>query len=695
MKQLNLYIFLLLSIIFLVFYPNIKFSTNFLELFFSKESTKFFNVISKLGISNNIYIAKKGFSDDSLDELYEISKKLENLPQISEVKVSLLPSLALKNYYKQNYYLLADFNNTKLSSIDVKQKLIQEYTKLQDSFIYIPIDTNDPLGLFKAKIFSYSRYLKLKDYGYAIRAKTNIDTSSAKEARVVYDAVNLLVSQKNDMIAYAPFFFLVENSSYIQSDTQKIVILATILLLIIYFLMLKNYKILFHTVIAIGSSSLSAILASALFLHSINILVLAFGISITTVSIDYMFHYYFHGDFSKNGFIKQKSVFFGFATTFGVFIIFCFIDIKLFNQLAFFSAISLLSAYLIFSFCFGYLKFEKPLIKQKKSQIKTFNPVYVFFISLILFAYSYHNLKFDDNLRNLDYKNEKLLDLSEKFKDVLGFNDYQNIIIVAKTKELLLQKYEQLIQTHPDMLGIGNFIYSDKKCQQKIKKLKNYDFENLKEIINFEVNGTGFVTSFDNCYAGVRDTTCNMEELDDMGFKIIQEGGEFYTVVLIPKTDTVIFENDVKPLEIAQMLSKDMQDSKNSIKKFMFISIIFILIMLFIFSGLDILYPLVFVLFPLSVVMFFISLFGTINIMHLFAIIILMAISIDYGVYMHNTTNIIETKMAIKYALFSTLAGFGMLIFSDTVALHSIGFVISVGIGAIFILLYGREYENI
>jgi predicted exporter len=58
---------------------------------------------------------------------------------------------------------------------------------------------------------------------------------------------------------------------------------------------------------------------------------------------------------------------------------------------------------------------------------------------------------------------------------------------------------------------------------------------------------------------------------------------------------------------------------------------------------------------------------------------------------MHNTQSVIETKMAIKYALLSTLAGFGVLVLSDTVALHSIGFVISVGIGAIFILIYGRK----
>ena len=54
---------------------------------------------------------------------------------------------------------------------------------------------------------------------------------------------------------------------------------------------------------------------------------------------------------------------------------------------------------------------------------------------------------------------------------------------------------------------------------------------------------------------------------------------------------------------------------------------------------------------------------------------------------MQNTKTTAQTKIAIKYALLSTFSGFGVLVFSSTVALYSIGFVISIGIGAIFLLL--------
>jgi len=695
MKYLNISIFLILGAFFLLFSSHVKFSTNFLELFFSKETVNTLDVVSKLELSNNIFIAKKGFTDESLDELYFLAKELKKLPEISKVKISLLPSEKLKQYYKKNYYLLADFNTTKLSKEDVFKKLASEYERVTNSFIYMPLDTNDPLGLFKMKLFKHDRYLKIKDYGYVLKATTNIDTSSAKEAKALYESIKLLLQMRKDVIVYAPFFFLVENSSYIQNDVEKIVTAATVLLLVLYFFILKNHRLLFHTVIAISSSVLGAIMACGFFLQSINIMVLAFGISITTVSIDYMFHYYFHGDFSTKGFIKQKRVFVGFITTFGVFVIFSFIDIELFYQLSLFSAVSLFIAYMLFSFVFGYLEIQKPVIKELNLKTKSFNPLFVVIVSVFLLIYSYNHLRFDNNLRNLDYKNEKLLRLSKLFNESLIQHSYQNIILSAKTKELLLQKYEKLQKLYPGMLGIGKFVLSQQECKNRLQKLKNYDFESLKEMVVKEGDKVGFKNVFGNSYANIENMQCNMKPIDDMGFKIVKQKNKYYTLILIDKKYKVVLQDGMQPLDVVKILSKDMDNSADTIIKFIFISMLFILFVLFSISGRDILYPLAFVLFPLSVVLFFISLFGTINIMHLFGLIILMAISIDYGVYMHNSESLVETKMAIKYALLSTLAGFGVLIFSNTVALHSIGFVISVGVGAIFILIYGRKYENI
>ena len=84
MRHLNLYIFLFLSIIYLTFSSHVKFSTNFLEIFFSKESVQLFSVAKKLGLSNEILISQKGFNTRSLDNLHEIAKELQTIKGISK-----------------------------------------------------------------------------------------------------------------------------------------------------------------------------------------------------------------------------------------------------------------------------------------------------------------------------------------------------------------------------------------------------------------------------------------------------------------------------------------------------------------------------------------------------------------------------------------------------------------------------------
>ena len=688
MKYINVVIFVLLSLIYFSFSSQIKFSTNFIEIFFSQQSIKLFDIAKKLGSSDEILIAKKGFTKESFTELEKIANELREIPEISRVEVSLKPSNEMKKYFIKNYYILSDFDNERISKEEIKKRLQNIYDKIYNSAIYEPINAYDPLELFTQKTVSNQKRIKLKDYGYVIKAKTFINTSSATESRVVYNKINAVLEKHEDIVAIAPFFYLVENSAHIRGDAQKIMLISTLFLLILYFFILKNIKLFFNTVITIGSSILSSILVTFIMFGSISILALVFGISITTISIDYMFHYYFHGDFSSKKFIVKKRVLFGFMTTFGVFVIFSFIDIRLFSQLAVFSAVSLSVAYLLFSFVFIHLGIVPPKLKRKVQKTLQFKPLHVVLLSLLMLGYVYQNLEFDSNLKNLDYQNKKLINLSKKFNEGLSCNNYQKVIINETTKERLLQRYEELLEKHPTMLGIGKFVYSDKKCNERVKKLKNYDFKNLKRSIEMYAEQIGFKNAFSNSYKGIENVTCNMQVIDDMKFKIIEYDNKFHTVGLISSNDLVEESLHVEVVDLGKTLSNDTKEMKSTLVKYMAISIIFIILTLFYLSGVKILYPLMYLLFPLSLVLFVIALMGQINVKHLFALVILLAISIDYGIYLHNTKTTMQTKIAIKYALLSTICGFGVLIFSSTVALHSIGLVISIGVGAVYILLY-------
>jgi len=690
MKYINFVIFSSLLIVYLVFSSQIKFSTNFLEIFFSQKSMELFSIAKKLGFRDEILVAKKGFEKKDLDELYVIANELKKLPQITKVEVKQSFSNELKDYMKKHYYLLANFDNRPIDKKEIKKRLKTIYESIYNSSFYTPINTYDPLNLFSLKSMnSLPKYTKLKDYGYVLKAETSIDTASASEARVLYKKIGEVLEKHSDVISTAPFYYLVENSAFIKGDAQTIMLISSIMLLILYFFILKNHKLFFNTILAIGSSVLSAVLVTWLVFDSISILSLVFGISITTISIDYMFHYYFHQNFSLSKPIFEKKVFFGFLTTFGVFAIFAFIDVELFSQLAIFSLISLGVAYMLFSWVFVYLDITPPKLKQKITKTRGLKPLHIVLISSILLVYVYNNLSFDSNLKNLDYQNKKLINITKKFNEGLDKKSFQILLLNAPTKQKLLERYEELLSLYPQMLGIGKFVLSEKKCEKRLSDLDRYGFKEIRDLIKKEEKKVGFKEgTFKNAYLGTSRQNCDFKILPEMKFKIIKEGDKFYTTALIDKDIKVEKKEFVEVVNLAKSLKNDTQEMKKTLSKYMLFSLIFILAVIIIVAGKKFMYPLMYMLFPISLTLFAITLMGKINIMHLFSLVILLAISIDYGIYMYNTKRPNATKKAIFYALLSTFSGFGALIFSSTVALYSIGFVISIGIGAIFLLLY-------
>ena len=689
MKYLNFIIFTCLLILYIIFASQIKFSTNFLEIFFSQKSMELFDRAKKLGLKDEILVAKKGFEKKDLDELYDIADELKEIPEITKVKIKTTISNELKEYIKKHYLLLSHFDKKELSDKDIKNRLTKIHDDIYNSFLLKPINNYDPLELFSLEGSNSHSYTKLKNFGYVLKVETSIDTANASQARPLYEKLNSVFEKHSDVIAIAPFFYLVENSAHIKSDAQTIMFISLVLLLLLYFFILKNHKLFFNTIFAIGSSVLSAILVTWLVFDSISILSLVFGISITTISIDYMFHYYFHQKFSLKKPLFEKRVFLGFLTTFGVFVIFSFIDVELFSQLAIFSAISLSVAYALFSFTFVYLDITPPPKENIVGKTRDLKPLHVVLVSLVMLGYTYANLEFDTDLKNLDYQNNKLKELTKKFNEGLEKGSYKTILINGKNRESLLLNYEDLLSSHPNMLGIGQFILSKEKCTKRIKELKKFDFEKIKNSINKYEQEIGFKKgTFKNAYLGTDKQKCSFSVIEDMKFKIIEENSKYYTIALLDKDADLKEALHVEVINLAKSLKEDTKEMKTTLSKYMTISLVFILIIIFLVSGKKMLYPLMYLLFPMSCTLFAITLFGKINIMHMFALIILLAISIDYGIYMYKTKTVSETKKAIRYALLSTFSGFGVLIFSSTVALYSIGFVITLGIGSIFLLLY-------
>ena len=81
--------------------------------------------------------------------------------------------------------------------------------------------------------------------------------------------------------------------------------------------------------------------------------------------------------------------------------------------------------------------------------------------------------------------------------------------------------------------------------------------------------------------------------------------------------------------------------------------------------------------------------------MHLFMAFVVLAIGIDYGIYMNEAKLTHNTTVAIVFSLISTFAGFGVLAISEINSLYSIGMTAVIGIvGILFLLIFQKRVKG-
>ncbi len=696
-KLSNYIILFILLIIGVIFKDSIHISTNLLSLFGSKDAIEKISIADNLGYSKEMLIAVKGFDKESKTKVQEISSKLEKIQNILFVQSSIVPSSEIKAYYEKNYSILSNFTDTPLSSSLIQTKLQELYDEQLNNIFYTPVDKNDPLKLFEfdknnnLNMSHKGSYITLGDYGYLIRVSTDVSASQMDKAKKLYTDVQNLLNDYENVTSFAPFYYTVENSTKIKDDLSWIIILSSLILLMVYYLLIKNIKLLSHTLVALMSSMLVAGYASMILFANFNALSLAFGMSITAVSIDYLLHYHFH-NFYKSKKSIDKNVLYGYITTVIAFGIFSFIPIALISQISFFAVVSLSFAYLLFTFVFPHLDIDE--YTQNKDLIHNNKKVkaYIFSIlSILLFAYSALNINFDNDIKNLDYQNKKLLETQSMF-DSFNKSKLSPVIVQAKTSAKLIDNLHILKNNSKNSYSLANFVKSKSFCQQRKKQLQNYDFKRLNKEINIKASKIGFRDDyFKDAYTFLDELPkCeikNFDMLKQFSLSTYKDKDSYYSIALVEDTDIANKFDFISIISAKEIFAKVAQQMYKDLLLYASIVIGSIFILLILSVKGKILYALNYIIFPLSVTLAILVSYTDLNIMHIFSLIILMAIGIDYGIYMSNTQKPNNTMLAIKYSILSTFAAFGVLIFSTIVALNSIGVVISIGICAIFILI--------
>jgi predicted exporter len=646
----------------------------------------------KFQSNKKILISIKGFDSNTLKEIREIEKKLN---KIDGLKIDNLKRNKQLEKYKQNYtFYLNEIDKTKLININIKKELADLKEQILKADFSYKINKQDPLKLINKKELKLSTQTKnghliLKGYGYLTIFSIDSTINTLDEYELLYDEIKNITPSK--LKTFSPIFYFVENSRTIKKDINKIIILSTIFLFLLYLIILRNIKLLFNSVNTIASSILFALFITSLIFESISIFVLVFGISVSTVAIDYMFHNYMHNYYYKKRTIN-KDVFFGMATTVGAFFILSFTSFDLIKQLSYFCIVSLVFSYLQFTFIFRRIGFKrKDSISFENFKFKKkIKASYIFFLSLIIIIFSSLQVKFDSNLKNLDVENIKLKQDELFFTNKLKQDTNINVLLKTKTIEELINKASVLKDKYPNSHIPISSLITENKFIQKQKELKFLQLEKLKIELVKHSQELGFKsTLFEDAYK-YKDSIpkYNLDYLNTLNIEVLKYKELYITHALLPKSKISEYENleYIQLLSIKELFEKKLMNTNKELLTLGSLTIIFILLMLFISTKKNYFIALSFLSFPLAVILL-LSVFIEFNILHTFMIFIILAIGIDFGIYMSSQNIDKNTYKAIIYSLLSTFAGFGVLIFSNISSLFSIGIIATIGILSIAILL--------
>jgi len=698
-KSLNIVLFALVGILFFFYQNSVHVSTNLLSFLPEGKSKEAFEIYSNFKNSKEVLIATEGFDKESLSKIKILEEKLL-ASDLLKLESSITPNAKLIEYTKNNAFYLKNLN--KEGSVSIHETLKSLYEKMTNNPYYTTIDATDPLGYFSPKeqripINIRDGHLALGDFGY-LSVLSIKDTSNTIESyETIYNLVHQTLEGVQNVRVFSPTFYFVENSQKIQDDVTFLIVLSTVLLLVLYIFIIKNIYLLINTIATLATSALLSFLLIGMMWSEVSVFVLAFGNAIGTLAIDYMFHYYFYGHYEdKKRF--NTSVFYGFLTTFGGFLIFAWVDFPLIQQVCVFAMISLVLSYLQFVFLFPLIGFKKaqPYTKFHFSIPLPYRAIAL--LSLLAIVLSVPFLHLDTNIKNLDYQNVSLMKEEKFFKDAIKKEGFMPLLIEADSIDELIAHSNVIQKSFKNATAPLSYFFDKAFYEQRKQEIDALHVNEKKAQIEAEATKLGFREGFfknayDEALLHPNYQELSLDTLREMGFDVVFHEGKYYTYALVKNSDRNLVAKFTfaSSIDAKEMFFNALEKIAHQLLLGGILAIAFIFFMLWMVCRKTLTLSANYVLLPTALILL-LALTGGFTIAHIFMLFIMMLFGIDYGIYMSSEDSFKDgTRSAIFFSIIDTFAGFGVLIFSDIGALYAMGLVSCIATGAILVLLMGRK----
>jgi predicted exporter len=552
-------------------------------------------------------------------------------------------------------------------------------------------------------------------YNIALQGNIKNLTALEKEIKTQFDL---------QILHTGTLFYAAYGTQSARDEISTIGIGSLVGIILLILLVYRSVLPLALALLSISCGLLVAFVATVAVFGKVHLFSLVFGASLIGVSIDYAFHYLTERLVSKDNWQPDlalthifNAITLGLLTSLIGYLGLLIAPFPGLQQLSLFSVVGLLASYLTVVCWYPFLtKTASTAAVPKLSLLNRWlrlwqNPKLRFFlpVSLLIFSFiGFSTLRFDDDIRQLQALPEDLKAQEAEIKTVSGVGQNPQLLLVrANSEQALLTRLEEAEeqlsrwekqQVLSDYQSIAQYVPSEKTQKENFKLV-----ESLYQRQGGRLSGKlNFATPiiFENQFKLLTvDDFLSSSVSQTLRFLWLKEIDGIHSAVILlhqvkdPKTVKAFINlhNDLTYLDKADQVSHIFKKYRVQISKLLIGAYGLISLLLIWRYGLKL--GILVISPPVIAACVGLAVTGIagipITIFNLLALILILAIGIDYTLFFaeQNKNHAAKyTLLAITLSAFTTVLSFGLLSLSETQAIHGFGITLLSGIIVAWIL---------
>lgn len=505
-------------------------------------------------------------------------------------------------------------------------------------------------------------------------------------------------------------------------------------LLGIFIMMLFIFRQLKPLLMMVTSVLIGCVVAfsvTTLIFERIHVITLAFGAGLIGVSLDYALHYLCERRVTEGDELLSKismGLLLGLFSSVVAYAAQAMAPFPGLQQMAVFSVIGLIASWLTVVVCFPLLTHADPILPLNAAEqltrvlnniprVKSWQKTYItiLLISICIAAQTLSKSQNVDDVRLLQTSPVELVQQENMIKDQLNASsNSQFLLIQANSVEACLQKEEEL-KPFLEQITATTSISAYHALSTALPSLSKQD-ENAQLISAlYEKQLSTFYEQLGMTADTYIQAQTAMEQVLSYrlsfnewkqfeegkvwdNFVISSEGEQFGTVIRFTgeldqhaeQQLTAISEGDEQVIYVDQVrdISNIMGEYREQIINWVLVAYCFVLLVLLHRYRSKVwrivLPPILAAMFTLAIL---VQLEHGVNVFHLMALVLVLGIGLDMGIFLTETSDSLHTWLAVSLSAYTSLLAFGLLTLSDTPVLHHFGLTVLVGLTLVWSLV--------